>query len=317
MGNKTSSDKKRGSKRKKDDEQKKEEIKPENEYGRWTKYAKILSKEESVPEMKSEKITNNNDEQILYSLNNNESIDIKLLRIHSKLISSEINKELIESIKLLKKEIFDYRYLIRDQIISCKLQGYGEWICEQCFTQNPSTYNNNKEKDNNEKPKCLKCGMIFIKNEYFCYKSEWKLKWDKEKREKNWTKEQKEAERRKERDEFVKKLNLYNLINEEMNKQELISYHNKLFKKWKIRIQDLIDPLLTSTNKYWIPTEFKIDNNGKVKFISDIVGLSKDNKYLKLYDLFEHILTKMIPSFSWIIGKDLTMIKLKKIVILK
>eukprot|EP01084_Bolivina_argentea_P202843 346488_1 len=279
-----------------------EEIVVSKKYGAYSGYAQIIGTEENIPELTIKK----SDSRTLYSITNNQSYNIRLLCSHSTLISESINKELISLIHPLEKTVLDYRYLIKDQIVSSKLNGWGPWICETCWQQNESNYN----KDKNEKTRCIKCNKVFNQKEYFCYKSDWQIKWDKEKREKDMTDEQKNIERIKEQRAFENKLNLYNKMSDAMSKQQLITYHNNLFVKWKMRIQDLIDPLLSSRNKYWIPTEFQLIDN-KVKFVSDINGLPRV-LFPRLYELFENIFSAMIPSFNWIIGKHLNKIKLKK-----
>eukprot|EP01084_Bolivina_argentea_P204388 349051_1 len=69
---------------------------------------------------------------------------------------------------------------------------------------------------------------------------------------------------------------------------------------FKYRIQNLIDPLL-STNKFWIPSIFQIDNNYNVCIKSDINNLSRI-QYPKLYFIISKIFSLMIPMFEWILG---------------
>eukprot|EP01084_Bolivina_argentea_P015385 28784_1 len=69
---------------------------------------------------------------------------------------------------------------------------------------------------------------------------------------------------------------------------------------WKVRIQNLLDPLLRS-DQWWIPAVFYIDNDYNVCIISDIHNLSR-LRYRRLYLIIEQIFSLMIPMFEWILG---------------
>eukprot|EP01084_Bolivina_argentea_P204385 349047_1 len=82
--------------------------------------------------------------------------------------------------------------------------------------------------------------------------------------------------------------------------KEIMEYNDKQFIKWKMRIQDVLDPLLNS-KQYWIPSIFHIDMNGIVNIKSEIHNLPRF-KYNKLYSIISKIFAEMVPMFEWILG---------------
>eukprot|EP01084_Bolivina_argentea_P262795 444561_1 len=63
----------------------------------------------------------------------------------------------------------------------------------------------------------------------------------------------------------------------------------------------IIDGLLNNIkHKYWIPTLIKIDKDYNCKIISEILNLSI-LKYGNVYKYIEHIFSKMIKQFEWIL----------------
>eukprot|EP01084_Bolivina_argentea_P043406 79972_1 len=85
------------------------------------------------------------------------------------------------------------------------------------------------------------------------------------------------------------------------------------FEKYGARIQNLIDPLMSVKEKYFIPSVVDIDKNYNVSFVSEINNLSKF-RYAKLYDLFAVIFKSMIKMFEFILQMKLNQTKLNVIV---
>eukprot|EP01084_Bolivina_argentea_P194810 334334_1 len=77
------------------------------------------------------------------------------------------------------------------------------------------------------------------------------------------------------------------------------------FKKWRIRIQDIIDPSMNcqQNNNLFIPSLFYIDDNYKTKIISDINNLSRV-LYSDLYAIIEKIFSFMAPMFEYVLFDD-------------
>eukprot|EP01084_Bolivina_argentea_P070891 128910_1 len=111
-----------------------------------------------------------------------------------------------------------------------------------------------------------------------------------------------------------------------------IENHNAMFWKWKLRINDLVDPSLLAChynskkhklntlkswkNNFWIPSVFRKTQNGNIEIMSDINNLSRV-KYPKLYDTIASVFKKMLPSFEWVTGYNFAkeMIKYFRVVV--
>eukprot|EP01084_Bolivina_argentea_P076875 139361_1 len=94
--------------------------------------------------------------------------------------------------------------------------------------------------------------------------------------------------------------NMDDIVSKIYDYGQIMKYNIDEYSKWKIRIQNLIDPLLNS-EKFWIPSLFHIDDNSKVSIKSEIHNLPRV-RYKKLYEIIGKIFENMISSFEWILG---------------
>eukprot|EP01084_Bolivina_argentea_P031773 58795_1 len=214
-----------------------------------------------------------NEEGILkYEFKTRRSTDRMLLVNYNKLIDDTFSNEFLNNIKTLQQDSYDYRYPIESLILQSKLNDPSSgWYCDydECWYYNQRSM--------------IKGGWAMrimgnSSNSDTCEKC------DKTRRKDN-----------------VEELNIIAKPYESI--KTLVKYNNVQYLKWKIRIQDVIDPLLNNEQNmgHWIPSMFCIDGNYRVKIKSNIHNLSRV-KYFKLYYFIAKIFEKMIPMFEWILG---------------
>ena len=99
-------------------------------------------------------------------------------------------------------------------------------------------------------------------------------------------------------DQVEDKLQQYLNVHKNNNEDEL-------FNQYKVRIQDIVDPLLNCHDNCFITSIFKINESGNnCKIKTEINNLSR-TKYYDLYNSIESIFDYMLPMFSRMMNRSL------------
>ena len=146
---------------------------------------------EHNPELKQ--TMENNDNIIKYEFTNKQSIQDRLLMINyaGNVLKKSDHKQLLNSIHKLSVSNCDFRYPVRDSILSTKNTKYGDWICN---------YNNCYEWNTYYRDNCKNCQM-------------------------------------------KRNQNIGPINPKPYTYDNYFYYTDNEYKKWKVRIQNLIDPL--------------------------------------------------------------------------
>eukprot|EP01083_Nonionella_stella_P290867 989716_1 len=80
----------------------------------------------------------------------------------------------------------------------------------------------------------------------------------------------------------------------------MVEEDDEEYRKWGVRIQDIIDPTLNCQSNTLIPALFAIDEDYEVKITSDINNLSR-LLFGEMYDVLEKVFKYMVPMFEYIL----------------